>query len=128
MISVPRLEERLKIVLLNLLANDLLQRLALQDLIGFLLRAQFDQKSLVDPLKRGHLGMLSRICRMRRGFELADVGLTLRRIRADCPNCLQVARIHSIRKIDRRSLCRDRLLALGAERGISRDLSDSWQA
>lgn len=35
LISVSQLKERLQVVLLNLLADDLLQRLSLQNLIGF---------------------------------------------------------------------------------------------
>ena len=104
------------------MANDLLQRLPLQDLIGFLLRTQFDQQRLVNALKCGHLGVLSRIGRMGCGFELADVGLTLRCICADRSNRLQIACIHGIGEINRCSLCCDRLLALRAQAGISRYL------
>ena len=49
---------------------------------------------------------------MRGGFELADIGLTLCCICADRANRLQIACIHRIREIDRRSLRRNRLLAL----------------
>ena len=100
---------------MDLLADDLLKGLALEDLIGFLLRTQFDQQGLVDPLKCGHFRVLCRIGRMGRRFELADVSFTLCGIRVDCPNGLKIADIHSIREIDRRPLCGDRLLALGTE-------------
>ena len=50
LIPVAGLEQRLEIVLLHLLANDLLQCLPLQNLICFLLRTQLDQQGLVDAL------------------------------------------------------------------------------
>ena len=96
LITVASLKERLQVVLLQFLANDLLQRLPLQDLIGFLLRAKFDEKGLVNPLERGHFSMLSGIARMRRCFQLADVGLTLCCVRTNRPNSLQAARIHCV--------------------------------
>src|SRR6185437_3296665 len=65
LITIAGLEQRLEIVLLNLLANHLLKLLGLEHLICVLLGAQLDQECLVDPLQSRHLGMLSWICGMR---------------------------------------------------------------
>ncbi len=43
LITIAGLEQRLEIVLLHLLTDDLLQLLSLEHLIGVLLCAQFDQ-------------------------------------------------------------------------------------
>lgn len=58
LIAISNLKERLQVVLLHLLPDNLLQGLALKDLIGFLLCAQFNQERLVDALQSGHFGML----------------------------------------------------------------------
>ena len=119
LIAVACLKERFEIVLLDLLPNDLLQRLCLKNLICLLLGPQFDQQGLIDPLKGGHLRVLCRIGRMRRSFELADVGFTLCGICADCSDRLQIASIYRVREIDRCPLRSDCLLTLCAERGIA---------
>src|SRR4051794_39992879 len=93
-IAVPRLEERLEIILLHFLANDQLQCLALQDLIGLLLRAQLDQESLIDALEGSHFRMLSRIVRMRCRFELADIGFSLSGIRVDRTDRLKATNVY----------------------------------
>ena len=128
LITIASLEKRLQVVLLDLLTNDLLQRLALQDLIGLLLGSQFDQERLVDPLKCGHFRVLCRIGRMGCDFELANVSFTLCCIGADCPYRLQIANIYGIRDIDRRTLGSYRLLPLGTERGKAGDLARELKA
>ena len=47
-----------QVVLLHLLANQLLQYSSLKDLVGLLLRAQLDQKRLIDALQGSHFRML----------------------------------------------------------------------
>ena len=90
------MEERLEIVLLHFLSNDLLQRLRLEHLIRFLLCAQFDKQGLIDALKCCHLGMLSRVRRMSGCFELADVGFALSSVGANRSDGLQIARVDGV--------------------------------
>lgn len=113
---------------MHLVAHDFLKGLALQDLIGFLLGAQFNQQGLVDPLKCCHFGVLCWIGRMGSRFELADVSFTLCCICVDCPHGLEIADIYRIRYIDRGPLGRNRLLPLCIERGIAGDLADAGKA
>lgn len=78
LVIVGRREERFQIVLLHFLTNKLLKCLRLEDLVRFLLGSQLDQKRLIDPLQRCHLRVLCWVGRVSGGFELANVGLTLR--------------------------------------------------
>jgi hypothetical protein len=58
LVTIAGLKERLEVILLNLLSDELLQRLRLEELVGFLLRAQLDQKRLIDTLQSRHLSVL----------------------------------------------------------------------
>ena len=96
LVTVRGLKQRLQIVLLYFLANDLLQRLSLEDLICLLLGVQFNKQGLIDALKRCHFGMLSRVRRMRSRFELADVGFALSGGGANRSDGLQIARVDGV--------------------------------
>ena len=114
LIPVTEQKQGLKIVLLNLLADYLLQRLHLQHLVGLLLSTQFDEQRLIDPLQRSHFGVLSRISGMSRRFKLAYVRLPLGCIRSDRADCLQTAGVCRIVEIYRGAVCGNDLPSLSA--------------
>lgn len=101
LIAVAEQKQRLQVVLLDLLADHLLQSLHLQHLIGFLLSAQFKQQRLVDPLQRSHLCVLRRIDRMSRCLKLTYVCFALGGIRPNRAHRLQTAGICRIVEIYR---------------------------
>ena len=128
LIPVSKQKQGLQIILLNLLADHLLQCLHLQHLVGLLLSAQFDEQRLIDPLQGSHLGVLSRISGMCRRLKLAYVRLPLGRIRPDRADRLQAAGVGRIGEIYRGAVCGNDLPSLSAQRTIADDLPNARKA
>ena len=111
-VSISGLHGQLQSVLLLFLLHHLLKGLRLRHLFLLLLRAELDKHGLVDPLESSHFGLLGRVDRVAGGFEVADIGLPLGRVRPNGAEGLKAAGVYGIRQVDGRALSRDRLLTL----------------